>query len=221
MTTAGSSSATRTLAVSAAGTLLVVAVFSALVTTIADCSRELHAGVSAVTWALSGMSLGLATALLAAGAVTDAAGPRRVLAWSAGLLGAASVVAALAPSMDVLVAARVLQGVAGGGVLAAGLAAIGHAFPAGPARARATSIWGASVGAGIAIGPLAGAALAAGLGWRSGFWVEAAAAGAVSAAAATLRDSRATTRFAPDLPGIVTLGAGMALLTAAFVEARH
>ena len=211
----------RTLSVAAFGTLLVLAVFSAFVVTVGDSARSLHAGVAGEGWALSGMSLGLATALLTAGALGDDVGHRRVLMWSAGLLAGGSVVAALAPSMAVLVAARVLQGMAGGGALAASLGSIGRAFPAGPARARATSIWGAAVGGGIAVGPLAGAGLAAALGWRSGFWVEAAAAGALMPAAAALNDSRAATRRALDLPGVATLAAGMALLTAALIEARH
>jgi MFS family permease len=211
----------RTLSVAAFGTLLVVAVFSAFVVTIGDSARSLHAGVAGVEWALSGMSLGLATALLTAGVLGDDVGHRRVLMWSAGLLAGASAVAAVAPSMAVLVAARVLQGMAGGGVLAASLGSIGRAYPAGAARARASAVWGAAVGGGIAVGPLAGAGLAAALGWRSGFWVEATAAGALMPAAATLTDSRTTTRRPLDLPGIATLATGMALLTAALVEARH
>ncbi len=123
--------------------------------------------------------------------------------------------------MAMLVTARVLQGIAGGGVVAASLGSIGSAFPAGHARTHATGIWGASVGAGIAIGPVAGAALAAGFGWRSGFWVEAVAAAAVAITAVTLPETRRTARRALDLPGIATLGAGMALLTAALVEGRN
>ena len=76
-----------------------------------------------------------------------------------GLLAAASALGALAPSMEVLVAARVLQGVAGGGILAAGLGSIGRAFPSGPARTHPTAVWGAAVGAGVMVGPLAGAGL--------------------------------------------------------------
>src|SRR5919198_4069183 len=56
------------------------------------------AGGSAETWALSGMSLGLATALLTLGAGADALGRRRVLVWSSVLLAAASALGALAPS---------------------------------------------------------------------------------------------------------------------------
>ena len=110
-----------TLVLTASATLLVLAVFSAGVTTVGETARTLHAGVAGQTWALSAMSLGLASALLAVGALADDLGRRRVLAWSAGLLAFASGLAAAAPNMAVFVAARVLQGVAGAGVLTASL----------------------------------------------------------------------------------------------------
>ena len=210
----------RTLAIAASGTLLVLAVFSAVVTTVGDSARSLHAGVAGETWVLSGMSLGLATALLAAGALADNLGRRRVLVVSAALLAATSALGGLAPSAGVLVASRVLQGVAGAGVLAASLGSIGHAFPAGPRRTHATGVWGAAVGGGIALGPLAAAGLAGVLGWRSSYWLEAVAALALVPAAARLAESRAAVKHPVDLPGIVTLGAGMACLTAGLVEGR-
>ena len=198
-----------------------MAVFAAFVVNVADSVRTFHAGVVGEAWGLSGMSLGLAAALLTAGALADDLGHRRVLRCSAGLLVGASAVGALAPSMEILVAARVMQGVAGGGILAAGLGSIGRSFPSGPARIHATAVWGAAVGAGVTVGPLAGAWLATAVGWRTGFWVEAAAAAAVMTAAATLTESRTTARVRLDFPGITTLGAGMTLLTAALVETRH
>jgi MFS family permease len=211
----------RTLRVAALGTLLVLAVFSAIVTTIDDSVRSLHAGIAGETWALSGMSLGLATTLLTAGALADDVGHRRVLVWSSGLLAGASVIGALAPNVAVLVAARVLQGMAGGGVLAASLGSIGRAFPSGPERVRATGVWGAAVGAGITVGPLASALLAVPFGWRSGYWLESAGAAAVMAAAMTLPDRGRRARGRLDVAGIATLAGGMALLTAALVETRH
>ena len=134
-----------------------LAAFSSGVTTVGQTARTLDAGVGGQTWALSAMSLGLASALLAVGALADDLGRRRVLAWSAGLLAGASALAAAAPTMTVFVAARVVQGVGGAGVLTASLAAIGHAFPGGAARTRAAGIWGAALGGGIALGPLQGA----------------------------------------------------------------
>ena len=117
----------------------------------------------------------------------------RVPLWGAGLLAAASVLGALAPGIGVLVAARVLQGMAGAAVLAASLGSIGHAFPAGPPRTRATGVWAAAVGGGIALGPLAAAGFAAVLGWRSSYWLEAAAAAALLSAAWSMSESRAAT----------------------------
>lgn len=96
----------RTLFVAASGTLLVLAVFSAFVVTVGASAHALHGGVSGETWALSGMSLGLAAALLTTGSVADDVGHRRVLTWSAGLLAATSAIGALSPTMAVLVAAR-------------------------------------------------------------------------------------------------------------------
>jgi MFS family permease len=213
--------ATRTLYVATSGTLLVLAVFSAFVVAVGDSTRSLGAGIAGQSWALSGMSLGLAAALLTAGSLADDLGYGRVLTASAGFLAAASVAGAIAPDMTVLIAARVMQGVAGGGVLAASLGSIGRAFPAGPARTRATAVWGAAVGAGITAGPLAAASLQGAFGWRSGFWVEAVAAVALMAAASDLRESAPRARRRLDATGIATLAGGMALLTAALVEAHH
>jgi MFS family permease len=213
----------RTLAIAAFGTALVMAIFSAFVVSVGDSARAFHAGVAGEAWGLSGMSLGLAAALLTAGALADDLGHRRVLRCSAGVLAAASAAGALAPSMEILVAARVLQGVAGGGILAGGLGSIGRTFPSGAARTHATAIWGAAVGAGVTVGPLAAAGLGQAVGWRSAFWVEAAAAGALMTAVTRLTEPRATAteRRSLDLPGIATLCAAMALLTAALVETRH
>jgi MFS family permease len=196
-------------------------VFSALVTTVGESTRSLHSGVGGETWALSGMSLGLASTLLIAGTLADDLGRRRILVWSTGALAATSLLAAGAPSTAVLVAARIFQGVAGAGIVAASLGMIGHAFPAGPARAHASGVWGGAVGAGIAIGPLAGAALSAAFGWRSGYVAEAAAAAALVPAAARVPESRAAARRGLDVPGVATLAASMACLTAGLIEGRR
>ncbi len=67
----------RTLWVSASGTLLVLAVFSAVVTTVGASTSALGGGVSDETWTLSGMSLGLAVALLTVGTLADDLGRRQ------------------------------------------------------------------------------------------------------------------------------------------------
>src|SRR5947208_7011609 len=180
----------RAFAVVGLATLLVLAVFSMLVTTIAETVRHFHASGSWQTWALGGMSLGLASALLPSGALADRLGRRRVFVLSSAGLAAFTALGAAAPSMAVFVAARILQGAAGAGVLAAGLGLLGNAFPDGRARTHATGIWAAMLGAGIAIGPALGAILARADGWRSGYWVTAIAAGTLAGAALTLPESR-------------------------------
>jgi hypothetical protein len=74
---------------------MVMAVFSAFVVNVGDGVRTFHTGVAGDAWGLSGMSLGVAAALLTAGAVADDLGHRRVLRYSAGLLAAASAAPAL------------------------------------------------------------------------------------------------------------------------------
>jgi len=89
-TTSSAGHPTRTLSLAASGTALVMAVFSAFVVNVGDSVRTFHAGVAGEAWGLSGMSLGLAAALLTAGALADDLGHQRVLRCSAGLLAAAS-----------------------------------------------------------------------------------------------------------------------------------
>ncbi len=118
-----------TLAVAASGTLLVLLVFTAVFSTVGASVQTLCGGVAGETWTLSAMSLGMAAALLVAGELADAAGRRRTLSLSAVALTATSALGAVAGSTAVLVAARVLQGVAGAGIVAASLGLIGTRFP--------------------------------------------------------------------------------------------
>jgi MFS family permease len=214
-------SQSTTLAVAASGTLLVTLVFSAVVSTVGASIHTLGGGLAGETWTLSAMSLGMAVALLVAGELADAAGRVRTLSLSAVALAATSALGAVAGSTAVLVAARVLQGVAGAGIVAASLGLIGHTFPAGRERTHATAVWGAAVGGGIALGPLAGAWLMNTLGWRSSFWLEALLAAALVVAARWLPESRAQRPRRLDVPGAITLAAGVAALTAGLVAGRH
>jgi MFS family permease len=166
------------------------------------------------------MSLGLAIALLTVGTLADEYGRRRVLVWSSTLLVVSSAAGAAAPDIQMLVASRVLQGVAGAGAIAASLGLIGHAFPTGAARTHATAVWGAAVGGGIALGPLVAAGLAAVAGWRVSFWFEAIVAALLLAAARGLPESRSNRPRPLDLPGALSLAAAMACLTAGLVQGR-
>ena len=209
----------RTLAIAAAGTLLVLVAFTVPLTTLAGTAAGLGAGPGAQAWILSSMSLGSAAGLLSSGAIGDDYGRRRTFLAGTLLLAGASLLGALAPAALVLVIARVLQGLGGAAMLACGLGLIGHAFPDG--TARATGVWGAALGAGVAVGPILAAGLGAIGGWRLPYVVTALAAAVVAAAGRMmLPESRPVWPGRVDVAGALLLGLGLAALLAGLVEGR-
>jgi len=210
-----------TLAIVGAATLLVLVAFTTVITTVADTAQSFHAPIAWQTWALGGMSLGLAGALLPAGALGDALGRRRVFVLSSVALAVASALATAAPSMPLFVVGRILQGAAGAGLLAAGLGLIGRTFPQGPARNRATGLWGAMLAGGIVLGPILGAALALASGWRSAYALS--ALGALALAGVSRRLPAAHDDAQPrrlDPPGTLTMLIAMTALTGGVISGR-
>ncbi|MFL6074553.1 MAG: MFS transporter [Mycobacteriales bacterium] len=213
--------AVPTLVVANAGTLLVLLAFTMPISSLPTTAAGLHSGPAGRTRELSGIGLGLAALLLVAGGLADDYGRRRVFALGAVVFAAASAAAAAAPDTGVFIAARIAEGAGAAALLSTALGLVGHAVPAGPARARATATWGAMVGAGITIGPLLAGLLTQLVSWRAGYGVVA-VAGAVLAVAArlALAESRAAVPRRPDAVGALTLGAGLSCLLAALVEGR-
>jgi EmrB/QacA subfamily drug resistance transporter len=155
-------------------------------------------------YVVAGYVATLAAFLLVAGALADRFGHRRV--FVAGLTGFAvtSVGCGLAPSLEVLVVARLLQGVAGALLVPGSLAIIAELFE-GPARNRAYGIWASATSAVIVLGPPLGGVLVEAFGWRSIFLVNAPLVGAGLALALRyvpkLRPPEHPARF--DWPGAV------------------
>ena len=152
--------ARRTLVTASLGTLVTLVAFTAPLATVNLTVAGLDAGTSGRTWILSSMSIGLGAFLLTAGRVADDFGRRRTFVAGALVLALGSLLGAVSPEVVTFVIARVVQGIGGAAMLAAGLGMIAVAFPDPHARAHATGVWGASVGAGIALGPLLSAGLA-------------------------------------------------------------
>ena len=210
-----------TLAVGAAGTLLVLVTFTTPLTTLVSTAAGLDAGPGAQAWVLSAMNVGTAAGLLSSGAIGDDYGRRRMFLAGTLLLAASSVLGALAPNALVLVLARILQGLGGAAMLACGLGLIGHAFPEGPGRVRATGVWGAALGAGVALGPILAAGLAALGGWRLAYGATAVAAAALAVAGRTLLSESPAARPRPvDVAGTLLIGLGLASFMAGLVEGR-
>lgn len=156
----------RALGLAAAGTLLTLVAFTAPIATLNSTAAGLGAGASGRTWILSSMSVGLGAALLSTGTLSDDLGRRRTFVAGSLLLAVSSVLGALAPGTLTFVLMRVVQGIGGAAVIASSLGLIAAAFPPGPGRARASGVWGASLGAGIATGPLLSAGLDRLNSWR-------------------------------------------------------
>jgi EmrB/QacA subfamily drug resistance transporter len=126
---------------------------------------DLGGGLAGQQWIANGYLLTLSSLILVAGSLGDLFGERRVFATGVAGFGIASIVCAAAPTIELLVAARALQGVFGALLTPAGLAVIAAKFP--PAeRGRAVGLWTAWGGIGVVAGPLIGGQLVDAASWR-------------------------------------------------------
>ncbi|MGH3446616.1 MAG: MFS transporter [Nocardioidaceae bacterium] len=206
---------TATLLLASVATFLVLMDYTAPMTTLSETADALHAGPAGQTWVLNGMPVGLAAALLVTGVLADEHGRKRLFVLGTVILALALAAGAAAPTAPVFVGARIVQGGASAAILASSLALVAEAFRTGPARARATAVWGSMIGAGIAVGPLLSSVLAS-WHWSTTYWVFAAASSIVGVVAArTLVESRSELPRRPDVIGAASLSLGIvALLTA-------
>jgi EmrB/QacA subfamily drug resistance transporter len=171
--------------------------------------HALGAELSVMQWVVSGYSLALAATLLTAGTLADLVGRRRMFLGGLAAFAAASVLCVAAPSALVLIAGRAVQGLAGAVLLSSSLALLAQDF-AGPARAGALGVWGATVAAAFAVGPLEGGLLTESFGWRTIFVLDAAVALAcLPVAVRHLRESRDPDAERVDWRGTATLSLGL------------
>jgi DHA2 family methylenomycin A resistance protein-like MFS transporter len=127
--------------------------------------------LAGLQWVIDAYTLVLASIMLTAGATADRAGARKVFTAGLTVFAVGSAACAAAPALGVLIAARAVQGLGASALLPCSLALLVHQFPDPRARARALGVWGGMGSAGVALGPVAGGALVAAVGWRSIFLV--------------------------------------------------
>ncbi|MFB8083213.1 MFS transporter [Streptomyces sp. NPDC056013] len=230
-----------TLAVTAAATAVALMNYTAPMLTLPDMAAAFGTPASARAWLLNGTPLGLAVLLLVAGSLADAHGRRRVFLLGTLALGLTTATGAFAGSTATFTAARIAQGAASAAVLAGSLGLLAQAYPAGRDRIRATGIWGASVSAGIALGPLLAGALSL-VDWRLAYEVLGAAALVIAGAGARLlpaggaaeepsgggtdgaaegtTEKTGTSGNRPDIAGALALGLALAALLTALTLGR-
>jgi EmrB/QacA subfamily drug resistance transporter len=170
--------------------------------------RDLHAGLSGLEWTVNAYTLTFAVLLITGAALGDRFGRRRLFVLGLGIFTAASAAAALAPSIDVLIAARAVQGFGGAVVTPLTLTILSAAVPA-ERRGLVLGAWGGISGLAVAIGPLVGGAVVEGISWQWIFWLNVPLGLAlIPLAALRLRETRGP-NDALDLPGLGLASAGL------------
>ena len=180
----------------------------------------LHFAPADLSWIVNAYVLTFGGFLLLGGRAADLLGRRRMFMLGLVVFSLASFAGGIAQSEGWLIAARAVQGLGAAMVAPAALSIITVTFSEGAERNRALGIWGAVAGAGGAAGVLLGGILTSGLSWRWVLFVNV-PIGLIAALLAprTLAESRAedgTTTF--DLPGAVTVTAGLSLLVYTVVD---
>jgi len=130
----------------------------------------LDAGLAGQQWVVEAYMLALVSLLLVGGSLGDQLGRRRMFVFGLVAFGATSALCAVAPTVELLVAARALQGIAGALLVPGSLAIVAATFE-GAARGKAVGTWTAWTGIATVIGPAGGGALIALASWRAIFWI--------------------------------------------------
>lgn len=181
--------------------------------------RDLGGSPASLTWVTNAYMLSFGSLLMAAGALADQFGRKRLFVIGLGGFILSSFAISLSPSVFWLDILRAFQGVVSAASLAAGSAALAQEFD-GHARTRAFSMLGTSFGIGLAFGPLLAGTLIEYFGWRSLFIVT----GVIALAAfifgvPRMRESRDPDAAGLDYPGTITFSATLVLFTTAIIQA--
>jgi len=166
--------------------------------------------VSELPWVVSAYALPAAGFTLLFGRIADLFGRRRMFLTGVALLIVASLAGGFAPNAGLLLAARALQGFATAIASPAALSLLISSFSDERQRARVLGLNGTLLVSGFTVGALAGGTLVGVLGWRWAFLINVPVAAAILAAAPFLvRASRAPANVKLDVPGTVTVTAGL------------
>jgi EmrB/QacA subfamily drug resistance transporter len=163
-------------------------------------------------WVVDAYALALAALILTAGALADRFGRRLLFTFGVVVFTSASLLCGLAWNITTLDVARGVQGIGGAALFATALALIAHEYR-GPDRFGAIAVWGATIGAAVASGPLVGGILTDALGWRWVFFVNVpVGAFALLIARTRMVESRDVGAVRTDLAGLLTFSAALFLI---------
>ena len=135
-----------------------------------DLQRELDASVNHTMWVSAAYLLAVVVPLLFTGRLGDVLGQRRTFCVGVAVFGVGALSCALAPAVEVLIAARVVQGIGASLQMPQTMSVINRIF-ARERRGRALGVWGVIGSVAALAGPLAGGYLVGNFGWQAAFWV--------------------------------------------------
>ncbi len=200
------------LAVSVATFMLLLDI-TVVNTALPAIQRDLSASFTDLQWVIDAYTLALAAVVLTAGSIADRIGRRAVFAAGLGIFAASSLAAGLAPDATFLNISRAVEGIGGAAMFAVSLAMVAQEFAAGRERATAMGIYGATIGAAVAVGPLVGGAITDSLGWRWVFFLNVPIGiAALVVTFAKLRESRDPNATRIDWAGLATFSTSLLLL---------
>jgi EmrB/QacA subfamily drug resistance transporter len=181
---------------------------------------DLRTGLSELQWIVTGYALSFAALMLIGGKLADAYGRRLIFVLGIVVFTGASLWCGLAQSGDMLIVARVVQGIGAALMNPATLSIIAATFPPRQ-RGMAIGIWAGVSALALAIGPLVGGLLTQHLSWNWIFFVNI-PVGVIAIAASFLliTESKDDTHVRLDLPGLVTSALGLFALTYGLIEAN-
>jgi EmrB/QacA subfamily drug resistance transporter len=183
--------------------------------------RDLHMQLSELEWIVSGYALTFAALMLIGGKLADAYGRRLIFVLGIAVFTAASLACGLASSGDMLIAARVAQGVGAAMMNPATLSIIAVTFPPRQ-RGTAIGLWAGVSALALALGPLVGGLLTEHAGWNWIFFINVpVGALAITASFLFIEESRDETHERLDIPGLLSSGIGLFALTYGLIEANN
>jgi EmrB/QacA subfamily drug resistance transporter len=210
---------TWTLAVVSLATAMLMLDIAVVNTAITDMGRDLHTGLDGLKWVVDAYTLALAAVVLTTGSLADRLGRRRVFAAGMIIFTLASAAAAAATDITMLNIIRAVQGLGAAAMFATSMALLANEFPQAQERAKALGVYGATIGASFAVGPLVGGGLTSAFGWRSIFVINIPIG--IAALAVTrkyVRESRDPHARRIDWAGQTVLTGGLFLLVLALLR---
>src|ERR671922_669794 len=203
--------------------LLIVGLDATIVTVaLPAIQRSFHSTLSGMQWVIDAYTLVLASLLMLAGSTADRLGRRRVFQAGLAVFSLGSLLCALAPDLELLVAFRVLQAIGGAMLSPGAVSIVRNVFEDPRERAQAIGVFAAMFGISMALGPVLGGLLVSAISWRAIFVVTVPfGLAAIALTALFVPESRAPRPRRIDPVGQVLVIAALATLTYAIIEGER